>query len=84
MLYDYRTNPGAYPSWQAWLRAQRPPTLVAWGGNEPSFVAAGGEAYRRDPPDAESHLLDAGHFALDEATDAVAQLILDFLARHPA
>jgi pimeloyl-ACP methyl ester carboxylesterase len=83
LLYDYRTNVAAYPVWQAWLRTHRPPTLVAWGANDPSFVAAGAEAYRRDLPDAEIHLLDAGHFALDEATDAIAQRILDFLARHP-
>ncbi len=83
LLYDYRTNVAAYPIWQAWLRTHRPPTLVAWGANDPSFVAAGAEAYRRDLPDAEIHLLDAGHFALDEATDAIAQRILDFLARHP-
>ncbi|RSV39752.1 alpha/beta hydrolase [Sphingomonas sp. ABOLE] len=83
LLYDYRTNVAAYPVWQAWLRTHRPPTLVAWGANDPSFVAAGAEAYRRDLPDAEIQLLDAGHFALDEATDAIAQRILDFLARHP-
>jgi len=83
LLYDYRTNVAAYPVWQAWLRTHRPPTLVAWGANDPSFVAAGAEAYRRDLPDAEIHLLDAGHFALDEATDQIAQLILDLLARHP-
>jgi pimeloyl-ACP methyl ester carboxylesterase len=84
LLYDYPTNVAAYPLWQAWLRTHRPPTLVAWGANDPSVVAAAGaEAYRRDLPDAEIHLLDAGHFALDEATDPIAQLILDFLARHP-
>jgi len=83
LLYDYRTNVAAYPVWQAWLRTHRPPTLIAWGANDPSFVAAGAEAYRCDLPDAEIHLLDAGHFALDEATDQIAQLILDLLARHP-
>jgi pimeloyl-ACP methyl ester carboxylesterase len=84
LLHDYRTNVAAYPVWQAWLRAHRPPTLVAWGANDPSFVAAGGEAYRRDLPDAEIHLLDAGHFALDERTDEIARLMLDFLQRHLA
>ena len=83
LLYDYRTNVASYPKWQAWLREHRPPTLVAWGANDPSFTASGAEAFRRDLPDAEIHLLHAGHFALDEQTDEIARLILDFMARHP-
>ncbi|HWF77320.1 MAG TPA: alpha/beta hydrolase [Caulobacteraceae bacterium] len=82
LLYDYRTNVAAYPAWQAWLRARQPPTLVAWGANDPSFVAAGATAFRRDLPDAEIHLLDAGHFALDEQTDEIAALILAFMAKR--
>jgi pimeloyl-ACP methyl ester carboxylesterase len=83
LLYDYRTNVAAYPKWQEWLRAHQPPTLVAWGANDPSFIAAGAKAFKRDLPDAEIHLLDAGHFALDEQTDEIARLILDFMNRHP-
>ena len=83
LLYDYRTNVASYPKWQAWLREHKPPTLVAWGANDPSFTAPGAKAFRRDLPDAEIHLLDAGHFALDEQTDEIARLILDFMARHP-
>jgi pimeloyl-ACP methyl ester carboxylesterase len=82
LLYDYRTNVASYPAWQAWLREHKPPTLVAWGANDPSFIAAGGEAYRRDLPDAEIHLLDAGHFALDEKNDEIARLILAFMAKQ--
>jgi pimeloyl-ACP methyl ester carboxylesterase len=82
LLYDYRTNVAAYPVWQAWLRQHKPATLVVWGANDPSFVAAGGRAYQRDLPDAEIHLLDAGHFALDEKTDDIAALMLDFLGRQ--
>lgn len=82
LLYDYRTNVESYPEWQAWLRQHRPPTLVVWGRNDPSFTAPGAEAFKRDLPDAEIHLLDAGHFALDEQTDEIARLILDFMARH--
>jgi pimeloyl-ACP methyl ester carboxylesterase len=82
LLYDYRTNVASYPAWQAWLRERKPPTLVVWGKNDPSFIAAGGEAYKRDVPDAEIHLLDAGHFALDEANDETAALILQFLLRQ--
>jgi pimeloyl-ACP methyl ester carboxylesterase len=83
LLLDYRTNVAAYPAWQAWLRAHTPPTLIAWGANDPSFTAPGATAYKRDLPDAELHLLDAGHFALDEKTDEIAGLILDFMARLP-
>ncbi len=82
LLYDYRTNVAAYPVWQAWLRQHRPPTLVAWGANDPSFIAAGATAFRADLPDAEIHLLDAGHFALDEKNDEIAALILTFMAKH--
>jgi pimeloyl-ACP methyl ester carboxylesterase len=82
LLYDYRTNVASYPEWQAWLRAHKPPTLVVWGRNDPSFIAPGAEAFKRDLPDAEIHLLDAGHFALDERNDDIARLILQFLAKH--
>jgi pimeloyl-ACP methyl ester carboxylesterase len=83
LLYDYRTNVAAYPAWQAWLKAHQPRTLVVWGANDPSFIAAGGEAYRRDLPAAEVHMVDAGHFALDEKTDEIGKLMLDFLDRSP-
>ena len=82
LLYDYRTNVAAYPAWQAWLREHKPPTLVVWGKNDPSFIAAGGDAYKRDVPEAEIHQLDAGHFALDEKNDEIAALILQFLSRQ--
>jgi pimeloyl-ACP methyl ester carboxylesterase len=84
LLYDYRTNVASYPAWQAWLRQHRPPTLVVWGRYDPSFIAPGAEAYKRDLPDAEVHLLDAGHFALDEKVDEIAQLMTGFLERHLA
>jgi pimeloyl-ACP methyl ester carboxylesterase len=83
LLYDYRTNVASYPAWQAWLREHKPPTLVVWGRYDPSFIAPGAEAYKRDLPDAEIHLLDAGHFALDEKVDEIAGLMIDFLSRHP-
>ncbi|TGR64406.1 alpha/beta hydrolase [bacterium M00.F.Ca.ET.194.01.1.1] len=82
LLYDYRTNVEAYPKWQKWMREHTPSTLVLWGRFDPSFIVAGAKAYLRDLPDAELHLLDAGHFALDEAADEVAGLTRDFLARH--
>jgi pimeloyl-ACP methyl ester carboxylesterase len=83
LLYDYRTNVASYPAWQAWLRAHEPPTLVVWGRNDPSFIAAGAESFKRDLPEAEIHLLDAGHFALDERNDEIAGLILQFLGKQP-
>ena len=82
LLYDYQTNVAAYPAWQAWLRQHQPPTLVAWGRYDPSFISPGARAYQRDVPDAEIHLLDAGHFALEESLDEIAALIFAFLQKH--
>jgi pimeloyl-ACP methyl ester carboxylesterase len=81
LLYDYRSNVASYPAWQAWLRKYKPPTLVVWGRNDPSFIAAGGAAFQRDLPGAQIHLLDAGHFALDEKNDEIASLILQFMSK---
>ena len=81
--YDYRTNVAAYPAWQAWLRRHQPPTLVVWGRYDSSFITPGAEAYKHDLPNAEVHVLDAGHFALDEKADEIAALMLGFLNRHP-
>ena len=69
LFYDYQTNVAAYPTWQAWLREHRPPMLVVWGKWDPSFAVGGALAYKRDVPDAEVHILEAGHFALDEKLD---------------
>lgn len=82
LLYDYRTNVASYPAGQGWLRAHQPPTLVLWGRNDPSFIAAGAESFKRDLPNAEVHLLDAGHFALDERNDQIAGLILRFMNKQ--
>jgi pimeloyl-ACP methyl ester carboxylesterase len=79
LSYDYRTNVASYPAWQQWLRAHRPPLLVLWGRYDSSFETAEAEAYRRDVPDAEVHILQAGHFALDEQPDQVAELSRRFL-----
>ena len=80
LFYDYRTNVAAYSAWQAWLREHKPPMLVAWGKWDPSFAVGGAAAYKRDVPDAELHILDAGHFALDEKVDEIAGLMRGFLA----
>jgi putative NADH-flavin reductase/pimeloyl-ACP methyl ester carboxylesterase len=81
LAFDYHSNIKRYPEWQAWLREHRPPTLVVWGRNDPIFVAAGAVAYKQDVPDAEVHLLDAGHFALEERVNEIAPLIASFLER---
>ncbi len=82
LFYDYRTNVASYPRWQEYLRTQRPPTLVVWGKYDPSFTVAGATAYGRDVPDAEIHVLEAGHFAMDEAVDEIAALTRRFLLAH--
>lgn len=81
LFYDYRTNVASYPKWQAWMREHQPPTLVVWGKYDPSFDVAEAEAYRRDLPNAEVHVLEAGHFALDEKPDEIASLIDMFLIK---
>ncbi|MGN6233229.1 MAG: alpha/beta fold hydrolase [Trinickia sp.] len=80
LFYDYRTNVERYPQWQQYMREHQPPMLVVWGRHDPSFAVEGAHAYQRDVPDAQVHLLDAGHFALDEACDEVASLTRSFLA----
>ncbi|CAA2139182.1 alpha/beta fold hydrolase [Hyphomicrobium sp. ghe19] len=82
LFYDYRNNVASYSRWQAWLRQYKPPMLVVWGKYDPSFAVAGATAYAQDVPDAEIHILDAGHFALDEAVDQIAALMRTFLARQ--
>ena len=80
LFHDYRTNVASYPKWQAYLREHQPPTLVVWGKHDLSFTVAGAVAYGEDLPEAEVHLLDAGHFALDEAAPRIAELIRSFFA----
>ena len=79
LFYDYRTNVEAYPKWQAWLRERQPRLLVLWGRYDPSFDISEPDAYRRDAPKAEVHVLDAGHFALDTAPDQIARLVRSFM-----
>ena len=79
LFYDYRTNVDAYPNWQAWMRKTQPRLLVLWGKYDLSFDLSEPEAYRRDVPKAEVHVLDAGHFALDTAADEIANLARRFI-----
>ncbi|MDF0492230.1 alpha/beta fold hydrolase [Bradyrhizobium yuanmingense] len=81
LILDYRSNVALYPTFQAYFREHRPPLLAAWGRHDPAFVPAGALAYRRDLPNAEVHLLDAGHFALETHHREIAVIIRDFLQR---
>lgn len=82
MLYSYGTNPPRYPAWQEYFRTHQPPMLIAWGKNDKIFPAEGATPYLRDLPQAELHLLDTGHFALEEDGETIAGLMRDFLGRH--
>jgi len=81
LFYDYQFNLDGYPAFQQYFRDRKPPTLIVWGKNDVIFGPAGAEAFLRDLPDAELHLLDTGHFALEEDLDTIASLIRDFLGR---
>jgi pimeloyl-ACP methyl ester carboxylesterase len=79
LFFDYRTNVASYPAWQHWLRRHQPSLLVLWGVYDPSFMVAGASAYRDDVPGADVHLLQAGHFAMDEAPGQIAELTGAFM-----
>ncbi|MCP2257201.1 Pimeloyl-ACP methyl ester carboxylesterase [Streptoalloteichus tenebrarius] len=81
LALDYHTNVERYGRWQAWLREHTPPTLITWGGNDAFFPEPGARAYLRDLPEAELHVFDTGHFALEEHLPEIAPLVADFLDR---
>jgi pimeloyl-ACP methyl ester carboxylesterase len=78
LFYSYGSNPARYPEWQAYFRKHQPPTLIVWGKNDEIFPAAGAHPYKRDLQNVELHLLDTGHFALEEEGDTIARLIRRF------
>ncbi|MCX2185081.1 alpha/beta hydrolase [Streptomyces sp. SKN60] len=82
LFWDYQFNLDGYPAFQEYFRTHRPPLLAAWGRGDEIFGPAGAEAFARDLPDAEIHLLDAGHFALETHGEEIAELVRDFLGRH--
>ncbi|MEU3689640.1 alpha/beta fold hydrolase [Streptomyces narbonensis] len=82
LFWDYQFNLDGYPAFQEYFRTHRPPLLAAWGRGDEIFGPAGAEAFARDLPDAEIHLLDAGHFALETHGEEIAALVRDFLGRH--
>jgi pimeloyl-ACP methyl ester carboxylesterase len=81
LLQSYATNPPLYPKWQEYFRTHQPPTLIVWGKNDTIFPAEGAEPYKRDLKNIEFHLLDTGHFALEEDGATIAKLIRGFLER---
>ena len=82
LSYDYRTNVELYPSWQNYLRTQQPPTLVVWGANDPIFPPTGAEPLKHDLETIEFHLLDTGHFALEEDGEFIADTMRSFLNKY--
>jgi pimeloyl-ACP methyl ester carboxylesterase len=81
LFLDYGSNVPLYPKFQAFFRERQPPTLIVWGKNDKIFPADGAMPYLRDLPQAELHLLDTGHFALEDKLDVLAPLIHEFLDR---
>jgi len=82
LFHSYGSNPKLYPKWQEYFRKHQPPTLVVWGKNDAIFPPAGAEPYKRDLKTIEFHLLDTGHFALEEDGDKIAELMRAFLRKH--
>ncbi|MEO1237571.1 MAG: alpha/beta hydrolase [Planctomycetota bacterium] len=81
LFYDYQNNLKQYPAWQAFLREHQPPTLVTWGVHDAFFPVPGAEGYARDLDDVEIHLLDTGHFPLEEDGPFIIRKMRDFLHR---
>ncbi|MDF1860394.1 MAG: alpha/beta fold hydrolase [Verrucomicrobiales bacterium] len=82
LFLSYGSNPPLYPEWQTYFREHQPPTLLTWGKNDPIFPEEGAHPYKRDLKNLEFHILDTGHFALEEDGDVIAGLMLDFLSRN--
>jgi pimeloyl-ACP methyl ester carboxylesterase len=78
---DYRSNVALYPAFQKYFRTHKPPFLAVWGKNDPFFLPAGAEAFRRDVPDVVVRFFDTGHFALETHAAEIAAAIRDFLPR---
>jgi len=81
MFYSYGSNPPLYPQWQEYFRKHQPPMLIVWGKNDQIFPAAGAEPYKRDIKNLEFHLLDTGHFALEEDCELIGNRICEFLSK---
>ncbi len=80
LLHNYQANLPHYDEWHTFFRNKQPKMLIVWGKNDPFFTVEGAQAYLRDIPKAELHLLDTGHFALEDSCDFIAQKIVGFFA----
>ena len=78
---DYKSNVALYPTFQTYFRTHKPPFLAVWGKNDPFFLPAGAEAFKRDIPDAIVRFFDTGHFALETHASEIAAAVRDFLSR---
>ena len=83
LFLDYASNVKLYPKFQAYFRKLKPPLFAIWGKNDPFFIPAGAEAFRRDNPNATVQFLDTGHFALETHVEDIAIAIRDFLQKLP-
>jgi len=81
MFYDYRTNVTLYPQWQEYFRTYQPPTLIVWGQNDHIFPPDGAHPYKNDLKNIDFHLLNTGHFALEEEGERIAKLISKFMRK---
>jgi pimeloyl-ACP methyl ester carboxylesterase len=79
LFYSYGTNPALYPDWQAYFREHQPPMLIVWGKGDYIFPEEGAHPYKRDLNNLEFHILDTGHFALEEDGQVIADHILNFM-----
>ena len=82
LLLDYASNVEQYPEYQAYFKKHQPPLLAVWGKNDPFFLPEGAKAWKRDIPDAEIHLYDTGHFALETHYSAIIPVIKQFLDKN--
>jgi pimeloyl-ACP methyl ester carboxylesterase len=80
LLHNYQSNLALYDGWHAFFRSKHPKTLIVWGKNDPFFTVEGAQAYLRDIPNAQLHLLDTGHFALEDSCEFIAHQIIKSLA----
>ncbi|MBR1397155.1 MAG: alpha/beta hydrolase [Selenomonadaceae bacterium] len=79
LIFDYQNNVRLYPKFQEYLRKYQPKLLAVWGKNDPSFIFQGAMVFKKDVPNAEIHLVDSGHFALETHSNEIAALIKKFL-----
>jgi pimeloyl-ACP methyl ester carboxylesterase len=82
LLYDYRSNPPQYPAWHEYFRQHQPPALITWGKNDIIFPEAGAHPYKRDLKNIDFHLLETGHFALEDHSEVISGLIRDFAVKQ--